>query len=40
MDEAVIAMITSRTFTASCMPPQDPIRISVLAPKSRISSLA
>ena len=29
---AVIARLMSRTFTLSCIPPQEPMRISVLAP--------
>ena len=37
---AVIARITSRMPTVSCIAPQDPMRIRVFAPKSRISSLA
>ena len=37
-DVAVMAMITSRTFTLVCIPPQDPMRIRVWALYEVISS--
>ena len=32
IEDAVIAMTMSRSFTSACMLPQEPMRISVLAP--------